>query len=608
MIDKLTKWISVIFLFLLPVYFTPLINIPSETDKQIIVILFACILFGLSVIKIIQEKKFTFVRTPVDILLILLTLTYAVSNYLYSPNKMGAFTSPLGTGTFIALTILFFTLTQIAVDIFPWILSSAVVSLLTFAVQFRLIPAENPLSGLLTVFPLLLIGSIYLGVDLAVSKKSARKNLLRIVPFVIILAGLLFTGFHLATDQRPLFLPFNVGWIIMMEMFKNFGNFLVGVGPANFPVAYSLAKPAALNQTPFWNFIPSSSSSFLLTLATEVGIIGSMIYVLISKASFKFSQSPHYQTHSKPYLISLFAALILQIIMPTNIILLTLTIILLSIAAPKWKAKEFATPKVAMYIGLAILLGIFYLIFVQSKVYLASIYFRQSIKTVNEKNLGNAYKYALMAINSDPTNDSYYNLSSNLAMSLAQNMSKDKEATDSAKNIAYLTQQAVNDARTATAINGLNAQNWGLLASVAQNLIGSVQGADQITLDAYNKQIMLDPNNPMAKLSAGSLMMSAGQLDQAQNLFVQAVNLKPDWNSAHYNLAVVLAQSKKYKDSATEMQRVLDLTPKDSEDYKKVAKELEQIKALIPPESTPSAGAKNPIPSVKPTQPVSPNP
>lgn len=599
MIDKLTKWIAVIFFFLLPVYFTPFINTPSEGDKQFLVILFAGILFALSVVKIVREKRFAFVRTPVDLLLVLLVLTFAVSNFLYSPNKVGAFTSPLGTATLIAAVLLFFSLTSIAFDIFPWILSSALVSLMAFAVAFKLVPGANPFPGLLSVFPLFLIGSIYLIVDLVNSKKSARHNLAKIVPLVIILAGLLLAGFHFFTDQKPMFLPFTAGWIIMMEMFKNVGNFLVGVGPANFPVAYSLGKPAFINQTPFWNFIPTSSTSFLLTLATEAGIIGAIIYALISKASFRFSQSPHYQASAKPYLISLIAALILQVIIPTNIILLTLTIILLAGAAPKWKTKEFATPKVAMYVGAVIMLGVLFLIYLQSKVYIASIYFRQSIKTANDKNLGNAYKYALMAVNSDPNNDSYYGLSSNLAMAMAQSMAQDKTATDSAKTIAALTQQAVNDARAATQINGLNAQNWGLLASVSQNLIGSVQGADQITLDAYNKQMALDPNSPISRLSAGGLMMSAGQFDQAQNLFVQAVNLKPDWNSAHYNLALVLAQTKKFKDSAGEMQKALDLTAKDSEDFKKMEKELEQIKALIPPESTPSAS-----PAAKPTVPA----
>lgn len=595
MIDKLIKWIAVIFFFLLPVYFTPFINSPSDTDKQTVIVLFACILFGLNVIKIVREKKFAFVRTPVDALLILLVLTFAASNYLFSPNKMGSFTSPLGTGTFIALTILFFALTQIAFDIFPWILSSAIVSVLAFAVQLKIIPAANPLSaqaglpGFFTVFSILLVCTIYLVVELVNSKKSARHNLAKIIPLVIISAGLVLAGAHLMTDQKPLLLPFNAGWIIMMEMFKNFGNFLVGVGPANFPIAYSLSKPAFINQTPFWNLLPTSSSSFLLTLATEAGVIGAIVYALISKASFKFSQNTHYQVNTKPYLMSLLTALILQILVPTNIVLLTLTIVLLAGASPKWKAKEFATPKVAMYIGVVIMLGLLSLIYVQSKVYMGSIYFRQSIQTANDKKLDTAYNYAIKAINSDPNNDNYYSLSSNLTMAMAQGLAQNKEATDAAKKVAALTQQAVNFAQAATQVNGLNAQNWGLLASVSQNLIGSVQGADQVTLDAYNKQIALDPTNPIAKLSAGTLMMSAGQFDQAQNLFVQAVNLKPDWNSAHYNLAIVLAQTKKYKEGAAEMQKVLDLTPKDSEDYKKVEKEYEQIKALIPKDATPSA-------------------
>ena len=103
---------------------------------------------------------------------------------------------------------------------------------------------------------------------------------------------------------------------------------------------------------------------------------------------------------------------------------------------------------------------------------------------------------------------------------------------------------------------------------------------------------MLDPTSPQPRLTAGMFFLSFGQLDQAMALINQAINLKPDWNAAHYNMAVALAQSQKYKEAAAELQKAIDYTPQNSEDSKRLQQELEQLKALIPPESTPTGEVK----------------
>lgn len=632
MIDKLSRIATSLFLFLLPLFFVPIGNLSSDYDKQVLIVFFCVLLFVLSIIKITLEKKLTLVRTPVDFPLLLFGLAFIFSTLVFSPNKIASLTTPMGTGTILALIVLFFTLTQ-TIDklsnklLYPLIASSVLVSLLTIVQQLTInnqqlaIHSLSPLGGLLLTFLFLLPVTAYLVAELIPHLRQI-KHIKLILPKIAVLAvisiALATSAFHLLTDQKPLILPFPFGWAIMMEAFKNFSNFLLGVGPTNYSFAYTVGRPAALNATAFWNII-TGGSSYFLTLTTEVGAVAAFFFSLIAIKAIGFLSS----SASKPYTISLIITLLLQILFPTNIVLLTLTIFLLALAAPKWKAKEIMLAKISYsfqisLIGLISLLVVAVL-FYQGKVYLANISFRRAIAAVNDKKLGDAYNHSQAALNYDPYSENYYSLGSSLALSIAQNLAQDRAATDSARNISFLTQQSVAQARTATALNSLNSQNWGQLAAVYQALIGSVQGAEQSALSAYSNQMALDPQNPIPRVGAAGLLLSFSQspsstqsaqlLDQARSLLLQAVSLKPDWNNARYTLATYFRLIGRLPDAAAELQRTLDLIPSDSEDYKKVQAELEQLKQLLSKETTPSTATTiRTSPTPIPRSPRSPTP
>lgn len=612
MIDKLIQITTGLFLFLLPLFFIPIGNLSSDYDKQVLIIFFSILLFVLHIGKITLDKKLTLVKTPVDFPLLLLGLAFILSTFVFAPNKIASLTTPMGTGTILALVVLFFSLTQSivwAISGFRFLIASTVlISILTIIQQLTISNQQlsihnlSPLGGLLPTFAFLLIVTVYLLAEL-LPQISQIKKVKQIFPKIAILAAvataLSISAFHLFTDAKPLLLPFSFGWAIMMEMYKNFQSFLLGVGPANYSFAYTIGRPAALNATAFWNIPLKSGGSYFLTLATEVGALGAVLFALIALKSLKFPQGSGYQSSVRPYFLSLIAAFILLLLIPTDIVLLSTTVILLSVAAPKWKAKEFSLVKFSHSLQIS-LIGLISLsviaVFYQSKVYLGNISFRRAVAAVNDKKLGDAYNLSQSALNYDPYSENYYSLGSSLALSIAQNLAQNREATDSARNISFLTQQAVAQARTATALNSLNSQNWGQLAAVYQTLVGSVQGAEQSALDAYNRQMTLDAISPLPRVAVGNLFMNFQQYDQAQTFFTAAINLKPDWNIAHYNLAALFTQTKKYKEAQQELQRTLDLTPSDSEDYKKLQKELEDIKPLVPLPSTPSAS-----PVAKPT-------
>lgn len=60
-----------------------------------------------------------------------------------------------------------------------------------------------------------------------------------------------------------------------------------------------------------------------------------------------------------------------------------------------------------------------------------------------------------------------------------------------------------------------------------------------LAVDRLNRSLVLQPANPQAWLYLGLLAMDAGQLRDAETAFAKAIEIKPDYPLAHYNLAVV---------------------------------------------------------------------
>jgi len=603
MLDSFIHSAFSFFLFIFPLYFLPLGNASIDYDKQVVLIFFSFLLFLFSLIKIFRGKKAVLTATPFDLPLLFFSGIFVASTIFMAPNKVGSLTAPLGTGTILALTFLYFSLTQQRTTYFyPLIIPALFISFLVIISQFNL-PTISPLGSPLSSFLYLLVIGVFLVTHLALQIPSLKTKKIKLLSLLfhaavtfIILAGSVVSLFRLSTDAKPLILPFSFGWHIMMEVFKNFGRFLLGVGPSNFSYAYTIAKPVSINATPFWNLIPASSSSYFFTLATEVGIFAALFFLFLLIKAISLARI----SDTKPVLISLITALVLQFFLPSNIVLLTLTVILLAAAAPR---KQFTLkcliPSSYIIVPAFLLFGL--IIYFQAKIYLADISYRTSISLANNQKLPDAYGLSLRAIDFDPYKENYYLYSGSLAMNLAQNLAGNPNATDSARNISFLSGQAVNDAQAAIRLNPLSSSSWGQLASVYQTLIGSVTDAEQFALDAYNREFALDPVSPQPRVAAAGLLLSlssakdaspsarANLLSQAYSLLLQAVNLKPDWNTTRFNLAQLFLQNKDYPAAAAELQRTLDLTPADSEDYKNVQKMLDQVKPLLPGESTPSA-------------------
>jgi len=127
---------------------------------------------------------------------------------------------------------------------------------------------------------------------------------------------------------------------------------------------------------------------------------------------------------------------------------------------------------------------------------------------------------------------------------------------------------------------------------VYRSITGVVQGADAWTVSAYQRAIVLDPQNPSYRVALGGVLYGYKQYDDALRLFEQAISLKSDWPNALYNYAWAAYQKEEYAIAANAMQSCVALLnpKKDAADYKKASADLEEFKKKVPAETqTPEA-------------------
>jgi len=64
---------------------------------------------------------------------------------------------------------------------------------------------------------------------------------------------------------------------------------------------------------------------------------------------------------------------------------------------------------------------------------------------------------------------------------------------------------------------------------------------DQEALSYFNKAVSIDPEFPGTYLNLGDYQFEKGRLEEAEEVYLKYLQLVPDRNTVHYNLAAVLA-------------------------------------------------------------------
>jgi tetratricopeptide (TPR) repeat protein len=631
-IEKIINYWLTGLTFLLPLFFLPITTEFYDFNKNMLLMFSALGLLVLWAVKMLLEGGISFRHTQFDLPVLAVAISVLLTTFLVSPNRLETLWTANATGTMIALTILYFVITQHAArNTLIALGSAAAVLALDTIYQFvglgEALVAENspfawlrsrawtPAGGLLPLgmflgVALTLIGKEFYQRFVKLPRNNLREKTIIIWGFasVIIALGLLVTIYQLLTAFKPLLLPYRSSWIIALEVLKFPVNLIFGVGPAGFLEAFTRFRPVFYNASNLWAIRFGLAGSYLLQILTTAGVLGLTSWLLIASQIIKNKLWP------------LIVILVLFVLLPGNLLLLFLFYLLLAEASSQKPVREY---QFAGHINFARLALALVLIFTGwngwqlGRIYAAETYFKKAIEAFSANKGAETYQLQIKALNLNPDNDTYYQIYAKTNFLLANSLASKKDLTDQEKqNLTTLIQQAIAQAKNATGVNPGRVTNWENLADLYRNLINFAQGADQWTVQALQQAIILDPVNPELRFTLGSVFYGLKDYDDAARYFEQAINLKSDVPNYYYNLAAAYKEKKDWTRALAGLQATAQLVSVDSADFQKLQTEIKEVQDKLPkPTATPTgppAGGQakselqkpEPLPSAKLEKPI----
>ena len=189
------------------------------------------------------------------------------------------------------------------------------------------------------------------------------------------------------------------------------------------------------------------------------------------------------------------------------------------------------------------------------------------------------------------------NLSLANSLLVSNQNNKDAQNSQSQQLGINLIQQAINNGKTATVYSPVNTLNWQNLATIYRDLINVGQGADKLAIENMQKATILDSANPQEYLSLGGIYYQLGQYENAIKQFQIAVNYKPDFPNAYYNLGHAYEANGNLDKALENYKEVRNLVANDKNNISKINMEIDTLTKKIEKGET----TQKPIPSVTPT-------
>jgi len=216
------------------------------------------------------------------------------------------------------------------------------------------------------------------------------------------------------------------------------------------------------------------------------------------------------------------------------------------------------------------------------KVLYAENLYLQSVQAANWNKAGELYEKQRQLVQLNSNSDATLRIFASTNFLLARNISQQKELSEADRQqLPILIQQAVESAKRATAIEPRKTENWQVLASIYDQLIGTVDQADQYAVSAYVRAIQTNPSNPLLRMALASVYARANNFEQAKLLYQQTIELKPDWPNAYYNLSVVFRAQKNLPLALQALQLTKQYANTGDPDFAKLETEINDLTAEV---------------------------
>lgn len=430
-------------------------------------------------------------------------------------------------------------------------------------------------------------------------------------PSAVILLGVVFMlfGFNFASGLAvsfPLEIApsFKASLNIVKEVFKK--DTLFGVGPGNFSVAYDLFKPLSINNTAFWNVRFSRATSEILNIAVEGGAVGLIGFAVLLWAGLRsaFRRGLNRVLRILPAFASLIAAAVLY---PSNMTLalsfwLLFGLLALTgstkddeIAVNLEKSPRHSLITSVLFVGVMVLAVIgFYFVILR---YQANLKF---VRAVSAPDVDKQTQLLVEALNLDRNEDTYpRSLNNLLILRIGQEVQKlqqaqtEEERQQIGSRIQNFSATAINLSAEVTARHPKDSVNWFSRGLTYENLVGLINGADEWAIRMYREHAKVAPRDPQPELKIGNIHLNradslrrliSGQgaqnitqearrnigsqissnLNQAEENFKKAIELKSNYALAIYNLGAVYERQGRVKDAISQLEATKAVNPLDA--------------------------------------------
>lgn len=610
-------------IFLLPLFFFPFFSEYFFTAKLYFFAAISSILLVIAVLSAVAKRHITIHVRVFDAALLIFVIAAGLSVLFTSPNKVSALTNiNMGMGMILSGALFYFVIAQsdtiisrkttaiviavsaVFVTLFTVISSTRLLASLAlpgilgnFSQQGFLLPG----SAIATVIFLLFAEFIFIftfGKAVIHHPNKLYRALFFFVCCAIALGILVLRYLAIIHPEFGLFTlpPANISWFAALETLKAPLTALLGIGINNYGAMFTRVKDFSFNQSALWPLSAFSFSRFgILHILTETGLLG---FVGFSLMTYHLARSLAHKYHVFGMIFSV-AIITMIIFLPISLYTWFFFLLIAALFIPPQHSFSFTLESDIQLVAgifvfvvvLSLCLGEFF--FINQGVQ-AEIQYQKAISALQKNEFVPAYTDLQKAISLNPYDERMRTDFSRLNMQFAINalvakQQKKEQLTDEEKQtIIQAIQTAIAEAKAVVTLNQSKATNWENLAIIYRNVINLAQGADTWTISAYQRAIVLDPQNPSYRLSLGGVYYGLADYDNAISLFTQTINLKSDWPNAYYNLAWAYAQKKNYQAAASFMQNVLSLLDKqrDKVDYERAQSDSKLFQSAIQKENT----------------------
>lgn len=378
-------------------------------------------------------------------------------------------------------------------------------------------------------------------------------------------------------------------------------NPVFGTGPNRFGEAWSMYKPAWINNTQFWDTSFNSGSGLLPTLTVTTGIIGIIawiiffiLFLVIGVKSVFFSMKNKVNWEMVAFFILSLYLFISSFFYLTGMVIFLLSFVFtgvfvglaasnsnreISISFLNDHRKSFFS----MLLLILVIISSAAITFKYIERFVSVSYFGKAITATTEPLAEGFIGKALALYSNDlylRTYSQIYLIKLNTIANKGSNLSDADKA-----DIQTSFDQVVSSAQAAVSYNSSNYLNYQLLGSVYQ-AAGSLGVADAYSksVQAYQDASNLNPLNPGLKLAMASVSFLNKKVQEAKDYANVALSLKPDYVDTLIILSQIAKSEGNNSEALSYAKDALAITPDD----KNLIQYIDSLNQPVPaPVSTP---------------------